>query len=207
MLYAKPWEHPNAVATLSIVILLSPRINCSTHCTDNFSRKSQHGDLVGHNLRLSNVLERTSRPSCKSLYATNTSHCKQETFPYEYPLHLVILSIKMHNRTLPYNSTPLSMVTVRLPKPASEPAHVFLLTSEAHRKSITSITAVLLPFVTHLLTISFSQYSMTERTAYLQCDGVDPIRKDCQREFAQNHCPEGGSRKHRFNYFRLLFTQ
>jgi hypothetical protein len=33
MLYAKPWEHPSAVATLSIVILLSAQINYSTHCT------------------------------------------------------------------------------------------------------------------------------------------------------------------------------
>jgi hypothetical protein len=30
MLYAKPWEHPSAVAALSIVILLSARINSST---------------------------------------------------------------------------------------------------------------------------------------------------------------------------------
>jgi hypothetical protein len=29
-----------------------------------------------HHLRLSNVLERISRPSCESLYATDTSHRK-----------------------------------------------------------------------------------------------------------------------------------
>jgi hypothetical protein len=33
LLYAKPWEHLSAVATLSIVILLSAQINSSTCCT------------------------------------------------------------------------------------------------------------------------------------------------------------------------------
>jgi hypothetical protein len=42
--------------------------------------------LVGHHLRLSNVLERISRLSCEPLYATNTSHRKQGPFLYEYPL-------------------------------------------------------------------------------------------------------------------------
>jgi hypothetical protein len=57
---------------------------------------------VGHHLRLSNVLERISRPSCTPLYATNTSHHKQETFIYEYPLHWVLLPTqkKKPNRTL-----------------------------------------------------------------------------------------------------------
>jgi hypothetical protein len=32
MLYAKPWEHPSAVAKLSVIILLSIRINCSARC-------------------------------------------------------------------------------------------------------------------------------------------------------------------------------
>jgi hypothetical protein len=48
--------------------------------------QSQQGDLVGHHLRLSNILERISRPSCQLLYVTNTSHHKQEIFLYEYPL-------------------------------------------------------------------------------------------------------------------------
>jgi hypothetical protein len=39
-------------------------------------------------------------PSCDKLYATNTSHHKQETFLYEYPLHWVNLPTKTHNRTL-----------------------------------------------------------------------------------------------------------
>jgi hypothetical protein len=33
MMYAKTWEHPTAVATLSSVILLSARINSSTRST------------------------------------------------------------------------------------------------------------------------------------------------------------------------------
>jgi hypothetical protein len=48
--------------------------------------QSQQGDLVGHHLRLSNVLEGISQPSYEPLYATNTSHRKQETFLNEYPL-------------------------------------------------------------------------------------------------------------------------
>jgi hypothetical protein len=37
--------------------------------------------------RLSNVLERIYRPSCESLYTTDTSHRKQEVFLYEYPFY------------------------------------------------------------------------------------------------------------------------
>jgi hypothetical protein len=33
MLHVKPWEHPGEVATLSVVILLSAKINYSTHST------------------------------------------------------------------------------------------------------------------------------------------------------------------------------
>jgi hypothetical protein len=33
-------------------------------------------------------------PSCEPLYATNTSHRKQQTFRYEYPLHWVMLPTK-----------------------------------------------------------------------------------------------------------------
>jgi hypothetical protein len=65
-------------------------------------RNSQHRSplfqplphLVGHHLRLSNVLDRLTRPSCESLYATNPSHRKQETFLYEYPLPRVPFTTK-----------------------------------------------------------------------------------------------------------------
>jgi hypothetical protein len=33
LLYAKPWEHPTAVATVSVVVLLSAGINSFTRCT------------------------------------------------------------------------------------------------------------------------------------------------------------------------------
>jgi hypothetical protein len=91
MLYAKPWEHPSAVGTLSIVILLSARINSSTCCIV-FLSQSQQGNLVRHHLRLSNVLERISLPNCEPLYTTNTSYRKH--FFYEYPLHWVLSPTK-----------------------------------------------------------------------------------------------------------------
>jgi hypothetical protein len=102
MLYAKLWEHPSAVATLSIVILLSAQINSSACCTVASIAIS----TGQHLLRLSNVLERISWPSCVPFYATNTSHRKQETFLYEYPLHWVLwLTKNTHNRTLLFSST------------------------------------------------------------------------------------------------------
>jgi hypothetical protein len=63
MLYAKPWEHSSAVATLSIFILLSARINSSTRCTI--------ASVATKTRRLSNVLERSCRPSCDLLYVSN----------------------------------------------------------------------------------------------------------------------------------------
>jgi hypothetical protein len=38
---------------------------------------------------------------------TNTSHYKQETFLYEYPLHRVLLPAKTHSRALLFSDTPL----------------------------------------------------------------------------------------------------
>jgi hypothetical protein len=61
--------------------------------------------LVGLHLRLSNVSERISRPNCEPLYATNTSHIKQETFLYEYPFHWVLLPTKNAQQTLLFGST------------------------------------------------------------------------------------------------------
>jgi hypothetical protein len=42
--------------------------------------QSQQGDLAGHHLRFSNVLDRISRHNCEPLYATNTTHNKQDIF-------------------------------------------------------------------------------------------------------------------------------
>jgi hypothetical protein len=49
--------------------------------------------------------ERISRTSCEPLYATNTSHRKQETFLCEYPLHWVFLPTETYIRTLLFSST------------------------------------------------------------------------------------------------------
>jgi hypothetical protein len=62
-------------------------------------------NLVGHHQRLSKALEKISRPSCETLYATETSYRKQETFLYEYHLHRVLFPQKKHNRTLLLGST------------------------------------------------------------------------------------------------------
>jgi hypothetical protein len=85
------------------LLLLAARIISSTHCTVA-SVASQQGDLVGYHLRLSNVLQRISLPSCKSLYAKNISHSKQEIFIYENRLHWVLLPIETHKKTLFFGS-------------------------------------------------------------------------------------------------------
>jgi hypothetical protein len=69
--------------------------------------------LRGSHLLLSNVLQRISRSRCEPLYMTDTSHRKQETFLYEYPLHWVLLSPpQKKNRTLFFGSTPSSKVAI-----------------------------------------------------------------------------------------------
>jgi hypothetical protein len=109
-------------------------------------------------------LERISLPSCEPLYATNTSNCKEETFLYEYPLHWVLLSTKKNNaqRNLIFGSTSSSTSTIltagtRLWTSACYLLSILswsstlLLPSGTYRKLVTSISAVLLPFVTYLL--------------------------------------------------------
>jgi hypothetical protein len=70
--------------------------------------------LIGHYLRLSNILERISGPSYEPLSATNTSHRKQEIFIYECPLHWVLLPTKKKSTTERCSSVvhPLSTVTI-----------------------------------------------------------------------------------------------
>jgi hypothetical protein len=154
MLYTKPGEHPSVVAALSLIILLSAEINSSTHCT-----VASVAILTGWlSLESSATFQhlRISRPSCELLYATNTSHGKQETFIYECPLHWVLLPTKTHNRPLLFGDTPQAQSPFWLLKPASEHVHAHLLPrlwwswtvllpSDTHRNPITSITAVLLP--------------------------------------------------------------
>jgi hypothetical protein len=67
-------------------------------------------------------------PSCEPVYATNTSHRKQDTFLHEYPSHWVLLFTK--TRTTEHCSSVL-YPQVRSPfwllKPVSEHAHARLL--------------------------------------------------------------------------------
>jgi hypothetical protein len=93
----------------------------------------------------------------KKLLTVNRKH-----FFYEYPLHWVLCPLKTHNRTLLFGNTPQAWSPFWLLKPASEHAHrlprlswswTMLLPSDTHRNPITSITAVLLSFLTYLLTL------------------------------------------------------
>jgi hypothetical protein len=133
---------------------------------DSLSQTLPH--LVGHHLRLSYTLERISLTSCEWLYATNTSHRKQETF------FMTILCIECFFRQTKDTTKRCSSVVhaqAQLPflllKPASEHLNIrmrvcYLDCQEAGLccylvihigNPITSITTVLLPFVTYLLTL------------------------------------------------------
>jgi hypothetical protein len=91
--------------------------------------QSWQGHVVGPHLWLSNFLERISRPSCELLYATNTSHCKQETFIYKYLLHWVFsLPTKCAQQNVANRfHTPQAWSRFWPLKPACECAHVHLL--------------------------------------------------------------------------------
>jgi hypothetical protein len=105
----------------------------------------------------------SSRPICEPLCATNTFHRKQEAFLYEYPFHWVLLFTKSAQQNAALRCIcSQGLSPFWLLKPASEHAHLLprlscrwtvLLPSDTHRKRITSITAVLRPLVTCLLTL------------------------------------------------------
>jgi hypothetical protein len=97
-LHDKQWEDPSAVATLSIVILLSPRINSSTQCT-----VASVAILTGQPVRVSSatfelldsVVNRFTRQRLPTV----------NIYLWIY-LHCVLLPTKkMHNRTLLFDST------------------------------------------------------------------------------------------------------
>jgi hypothetical protein len=92
------WLHCLSLSSCQLESTFAPSLQL-------FLTQSQRGDLVGHHLRLSIVLERISRPSHEPLYATNTFHRKQETILYEYTLHWVLLSTKSHKRSLIFGSS------------------------------------------------------------------------------------------------------
>jgi hypothetical protein len=144
-------------------------------------------------LRLSNVLGGVSWPSCELLYATNTSHHKQETFLSGYPLHWVLLPTEntQQNAALQYY-TPQALFPFWLLKPTSEhvQSHLLprlswswtvLLPSDTYRKPITSITAVLLPFVTYLLTPLVTEFCVQTGTAAVSVV-TRPLAGQCRNQ-------------------------
>jgi hypothetical protein len=97
-------------------------------------------------------------PSCEPLYATNTSHHEEETFLYEYSPALSPFAHNKPTTEMIFGSTPLKpgqhsdfrnqALNMRM-----RVCWTVLLPTDTHRKPITSITAVLLPFVACLLTL------------------------------------------------------
>jgi hypothetical protein len=154
----------------TLIHLSHPIYQCLETCSvEVFWLLSQplvhQGDLVGHHLWLLNFLERIFWPSCELLYSKNTFHPKQERFLHEYPLQKILLPTKIaqQNAALRYH-TPQAWSPFWLLKPASEHAlarllpglswcWTVLLHSDTCRKPITSITIVLPPFETYLLTL------------------------------------------------------
>jgi hypothetical protein len=162
MLYAKPWEHPNAVATLSIIILLSARINSSTRCTV--------ASVAISTGRFGRALFATQKSLREFLDSVANSFTRQ-TLPTVNSKHLfmniflcwVLLPTQKHT-TGRCCYTPEALSPFLLLKPVSEYVHsrlvprlswswTVLLPSDTHIKPITTITAVLLPFLTYLLTL------------------------------------------------------
>jgi hypothetical protein len=92
------------ISSTNIATLVLSLYHCiETRCVEVFWPLSQPlAHFIGHHLRLANGLERNSRRNCEPLYATNSSHRKQETFLYEYALSL-FASKNPHKRTLPFD--------------------------------------------------------------------------------------------------------
>jgi hypothetical protein len=67
------------------------------------------------------------RPICEPLYATNTSHHKQETFLYEYSLHWDFLPTNLTADRCSSVIHSSSTVAILILKPASEHEHARLL--------------------------------------------------------------------------------
>jgi hypothetical protein len=152
MLHAKPWEHPSAVVTLCIVILLSARINSSTRCT------------------VASVAVSTVRPGTGIICDFRTSLRKFLDFVvnrFTLSLRTSFAFSTFAYKNAQQNAALRCYITqVRsqfwLLKPASEHEHEHLLSrlswswtvllpSDTHRKPITSVTVVLLPFVISLV--------------------------------------------------------
>jgi hypothetical protein len=134
-------------------------------------RNSQHRNLLTvisatsplpfRHLRLSNVFERISRPSCEPFYATETSINRKYFFmntlciKYCCPQESTIehcSSVVYISSTVAILTTKTSLWTCACASATQTLIKLLLLPSDTHRKSIKSITGGLLPFVTYLLT-------------------------------------------------------
>jgi hypothetical protein len=130
----------------------------------SFGCSLSHSAPPFHHLWLSKALERIYQPSCEQLYATSTSQRKQKKYLCEHFCIESFCSQNTQRNTVLRYYTPQSRSAFWLLKPASKPAHarlllrpswswIVLLPSDTHRKDITHITDVLLPFVSYLLTL------------------------------------------------------
>jgi hypothetical protein len=119
---------------------------------------------------LSKALERISRPNCEPLYATKTSTVNRKHFFMNIICIKSICPQRTHNRTSLFGSILLkhdrhsdywnqllnmSMLVCYLD--SHEAGLCCFLVTHIRRKPITSITAVLLPVVTYLLTLSHNR--------------------------------------------------
>jgi hypothetical protein len=104
MLYAKPW---NTVVQLLHCLSLPPvSSNQLFHPPAQLLlSQSQEGNLVGHHLWFSNVLERISLPSCKLLYVINFSTINRKHFFMNILCIESFCPPNKHNRTLLLSST------------------------------------------------------------------------------------------------------
>jgi hypothetical protein len=92
------------------------------HLSDRFTSASKPSTYKSFDCCLSPILTSISTsssakrlpPSCELLCRTDTSHRKQETFPYKYPLHWVSLPAKKtHYKTLLFGSNSSILEHVR----------------------------------------------------------------------------------------------
>jgi hypothetical protein len=102
-------------------------------------------------------------PVLNSFIATNTSHRKQKKFLYEYPLHGVLLLTRKRTArrcsSVIYSSSTVAILSTETSLWTCTCASA-TYTGMKVDSAVTSITAVLLPFVTYLPTLSYNLYGV-----------------------------------------------
>jgi hypothetical protein len=155
MLYTEPWEHPSAVAALSVVILLSAWINFLTHCIVAYVAISTGW--------LSNVLRQFFDPDVNffirlTLPTINRKHflinmlCIEPSCPQK--THNRICSLVVHSSGTVTILTTETSLCVRVCYQDLSWSWAVLLPNNK-QKPIMSITAVLLPLVSYILTLPY----------------------------------------------------